>query len=181
MTKDLAIEKQNRLEGLMPNFNEKQQAFLIARTQASNDADACAEADISVSSPPRWKHDGKFNEGYELAISIFEEAREVFIPEADVEKMSEGQLAAFEDILPQVFQEHIRLALYAESESVRMRAIQDIYDRLGIGEQTNRGDFEGKNVFVQMIQMLQPQIEASEDRDERFLEGAFREIAGQGE
>lgn len=182
----MSNETQEALDNIWRRLTTKQKAFLEARKETETDYEASDIAGIAQSTASRWKNDKPFFlEAYELVVGA-STPEQLVIADRKLEDIRGKQVEMLEGILPSVIQEHIDLALGAQSENVRLSAIKEIYDILGLRRDSTAGeDLKGREKFMQYIQIFAPQmaaINAGEEEGEiNTIEAEYWDIDERGE
>lgn len=168
---------QESLDNLMKNLTTKQRAFLNARKSTDTDIAAVEEVGIAASTVSRWKNDKPFFlEAYDIVTGT-SEPDSLVISSERMMTLREEQLQSMKAVLPEVIKEHISLALSAQSESVRLRAIHSIEEMTGVDNRESlKSMLQGRGTFVELVQILRPQIEKSRDDDADALEADYWDL-----
>ena len=148
---------------LLAPLSEAQKRFLEARAVTKSDRQACLMAKVSVSLPPVWKRYAPFKVAYAAVTTEKEEdefIRDVVnISSLDRHAVISQNIDQIAARLPEILAENIRLALHANKESDRIRAMQLLYNAIGFAAESIPVNRQNK-VFVQMLTLLGPQVEA---------------------
>lgn len=146
-------------------MTEAQEFFLESRRVCETDSEAAEHAGVHPGSVSRWKkEDEKFAKAYMLIEILNEPKVSLEVPEQDKAKVIKQQMDGLLAYLPEVVQEHINIALHAKRDSDRLRAIEQIYEVIGLGEQHKLPGGHRNQVLIQMLTLQRPQIEAAARR-----------------
>ena len=152
-------EVERKFELLKVNFTPLQRSFLDCRRTTNKDVEAARLAGVSTSTVRKWKMDKPdFMHAYALVVDALPDPRRVLmIPEGDRQQIVRSQVDALSKMLPQVVGEHIKLALHASNEAVKMKAIEKLYEVCGLGPDTS-GMSKSNKTLVQLVNLIGPQL-----------------------
>lgn len=151
---------------LSKGLSAKQRLFLDARATAASDEEAMRTVGIVSSSLRRWKGVPIFWDAYRKVTGQLDQTLGESIPlNADErQQLAFSQSEALMKILPGVVQEHIRIALGADKDADRLRAIEKLYAAVGFGKDEAPPVSKQNQVFMQMLDMMAPQVAAEATR-----------------
>ena len=144
----------------------KQHLFLDARATGIADADAARMVSVAMSSVHRWKNLPAFWDRYRKATGEIEETLEeaIVLEAEDRQQLAADQAEALTKILPEIVQEHIRIALRSDKDADRLRAIEKLYSAIGFGKDEAPPPSRQNKVFLQMLSLMAPQVAAEAAR-----------------
>ena len=156
---------QTKLDSLYEKLTEGQRKFLDCRKFQNSDGLAAEAAGCSPQSVPRWKKNPTFLKAFTLITMAQDHNTDdsLVLYEKDKDTIKADALDALVAILPQVVQEHIRIALQGGKEVDRLRAIERLEELVGL---TPKDAPEGKQsqVFINMLTLMMPQVRAEAQR-----------------
>jgi len=176
-----------RLDELTPDLSEAQQLFLNTRRTTSTDREAYEEIGYSRSSINNWKKELAFAEAYAIILNnpVVRGDNYIAVSEKDLRQLAKGQLVAIAGYLPAVLEELVRLALHAEKEQDRIKAIDMYLSRVGVTPELITPVAQNK-LTLQILNMVTPKplgttsievvqgearmIEGGEDDEEEYDE-----------
>lgn len=181
---DNRIARQTKLDELYEKLTEGQRKFLDARRYQQSDGLAAEASGCSPQSVPRWKKAPTFMKAYTIiTLGDTPKGDELVLYAKDKDAIKEEQLDALIQVLPQIVQEHIRIALWGGKEVDRLRALERIEELVGL---TPKDAPEGKQsqVFINMLTLMMPQVRAEAQRRglpisstmEDVIDGAFEPL-----
>ena len=136
-----------------------QRSFLDARRITTKDGEACKAAGVGYNTVGVWKKKSQdFLQAYTLVTKVLPDPRRALIlPEGDRQQLVRAQIEYLSKALPQVVVEHVQLALHSTNEMVRIRAIEKLYEVVGLGPEP--GNIHRNNrVLAQMLSLIAPQL-----------------------
>lgn len=159
------IEDRAKLDTVTQTLTVNQRRFLAARADTDTDVAACKEVGIAKQTITNWKRNSDFVTAYRLTLGLtIDPSKELAIPAKTRQELVVQQVDALTEVLPSVVREHIRLALYAEQEAVRLNAIKEVYNMVGFGVDRAMPVGKQSQVFIQMLSLMGPQVAAEAKR-----------------
>jgi len=170
------------------DLTTKQRLFLDAlstgtRSQGEQgtgmaDADAARTVGVAMSSVYRWKNIPKFWGEYQVVVGEAEETLEdaMALGAEDRQQLAADQAEALMRILPSVVQEHIHIALRADKDADRLRAIEKLYAAVGFGKDEAPPVAKQNRVFLQMLNLMAPQVAAEAARRGLPVSSTVKEV-----
>ena len=156
---------QTKLDELYTHLTEGQRKFLDARKFQNSDGLAAEASGCSPQSVPRWKKSATFLKAFTLITMAQDHNTDtsLVLYEKDKETIKADQLDTLIVVLPQIVQEHVRIALQGGKEVDRLRAIERLEELVGL---TPKDAPEGKQsaVFIGMLNLMMPQVRAEAKR-----------------
>lgn len=161
MTEEVVGKLQEQLETLTRDMTTKQVEFLRYRQTTKTDIEAVSLVPVSLQALTKWKKQSAFQEAYQIVVGKLKspDTNLIVAPEQRQSIMI-AQIATLTRYLPDVVKENIRIALYGQKEADRLKAIQMVYDAVGLKTETVMPVSKQNAVFVQMMQLVQPQTQA---------------------
>ncbi len=151
---------------MIAKLPKNRQAFLQERLTTSTDKDAYTKVGVSGQSVTRWKKEPEFSKAYVLATELLNEAASQRpdlpeLPEEAREVVLQSQLESMVDYLPSLIQELVKIALGSEKDADRLRAIEKIFELLGVGDQPKMPGGPQNKTLMKMLQLQRPQLVAA--------------------
>ena len=178
-------EVQDKLDKHLKGLSPLQQKFLLLRRTTKTYGEACDQIEVSRQTSSRWKRVPKFMAAYTLAVEVIPDPRrDLMLPPEEREALIATQIESLTAVLPDVVRAHVNIALYGAKDSDRIRAINMLYEVLGVGTSPETAVSKQNRVFLQMLQILGPQV-AIEAKKRGMELGAtvsetVRTLTGQG-
>jgi len=156
------VEIEAQLREMKEKLTEKQRTFIESRRVCANDTIAAEQANVSRPSISRWKNKSPlFLQAYTLAtLALPNPQRDLILPEKEKQALIASQVESLTSVLPEVVKEHVRIALFGAKEADRLRAIEKVYDATGFGADILKPVSKQDKVFVQILQLIEPQVRA---------------------
>jgi hypothetical protein len=167
----------------MDALSAKQLEYLELRKNTKTDVAAARQMSITRQIVTNWKRKPEFLAAYEQVVGKKKEAL-LDVQKADRRKINAAQVEALVAALPEVVQEHINIALTADRIADRMRAIDKFYEILGFGAEATMPVSRQNQIFIQIMNLMGPQVEAEAARRglpsgsslQDIVEGEFAEM-----
>jgi len=165
------------LERLKKNLTPKQVAFLDARVNTHTDKAALEKAGVTRQAVSGWKRQVDFMQAYTLVVQVISKDSEVLVlADMDRQELVEQQLRAIKAVMPRIVKTHIQIALTGAKDSDRLRAIEKLYELVGLDENpANRIPTQNK-VLHTMLQLIAPQLIMEATKRGVTVDPALREI-----
>jgi hypothetical protein len=184
---------------------QDQQRFINARRLVGTDQEAANDSGIRYGNLPQWKRNKPhFKTAWLLVKDEWRKSQPEAVPEVQVTKWSSSapavvgtdrQTTMATEIdrityqLPALIDTNIHVALNAEKDADKLRALQMLYEVLGFNAGEAMPVSKQNKVFVQMLTMLAPQVAAEAERRGlpsntslmSIVEAQFEQVESEGE
>ena len=156
-----------QFDQLVSKLSNNQQKFLRARVHTSTDMAAYKEVGLTGTTISRWKKDDQdFFKVYVLASEVLNEQVPnkpdlPELPEEAREVVLKAQLESMVTYLPSLAEELVKIALGSEKDGDRLRAIEKIFELLGVGDQPKMPGGQQNKTLMKMLQLQRPQLVAA--------------------
>lgn len=177
---------EERVKDLLPGLSLPQRKFIMARSTCVDDITAAKVINKeSLRFLEGWKSKPAFVEAYTLVTQILSPSNmALVVTTKDRDDIVQGQIEALSRLLPKVVGEHVAIIMNPdESSSVKLKAIQMLYDITGLDSGALIRVSRRNKVLVQMLEMLAPQLRSiAEDRNitkspvEEFIDAQYEEV-----